>query len=78
MREFICGYQTLLTCGGELLGLGLFLLLLLGFACLQLDSWLTTRKRRKLTPHPDCCQSPDRCYRAERCWMVPSCNRNAP
>lgn len=73
MREFICGYQTLLTCGGELVGFGLLLLFLLGVALVALDNWLTERRKRKTTPHPETCWTVSRCAGAGSCWNVPSC-----
>lgn len=76
MREFICGYQTLLSCGSEALGAVVVLLVLLLWAALSISSWWDTRKALKRTPHPECCSTPRRCDGAKQCWMVPSCRRD--
>jgi hypothetical protein len=47
MRDFICGQATLLTCGGELIGVGLFLLALAFFGFL----WLSTAMREWRCKH---------------------------
>lgn len=73
MREFICGYQTLLTCAGELTGFAIFVLLMLGVACMAIDNWLTERRQRKQTPHPETCWTVSRCCGQGTCWNVPSC-----
>jgi hypothetical protein len=77
MREFVCGYQTLLTCAGEFVGLAIVLLVMLLWAVVSFLSWWDTRKARERSPHPETCCTPHRCDRERNCWMVPSCAKTA-
>lgn len=47
MREFICGYQSLVSCGGELVGFAIFVVCLLFFAGWYVKDWWDRRRKRR-------------------------------
>lgn len=46
MREFVCGYQTLLTCGGEIVGFIVVVLVLGLVGLIQAAEWWKTYRCR--------------------------------
>lgn len=76
MREFVCGHQTLLTCGSELIALGILALCLLAVAGMYVSTMWREWRALKRTPHPESCRTPLRCDGRAACWQVPSCKRN--